>query len=148
MSGGPSIHMGAAALQSVHMGAAALQVASPAGGEQAGPAGHTPSGETDRSSGLQSASPAKSDQRKDRLFHCGCWCSDELLAMETAMHSEKHMQPRETRGSHVAFGRKRAMGLDVAPLQAEGLGRLSLKVNKAIPAAQRGSGHLRWPGTV
>lgn len=106
------------------------------------------SGETDRSSGLQSASPAKSDQRKDRLFHCGCRCSDELLATETAMHSEKHVQPRETRGSHVAFGRKRAMGLDVAPLQAEGLGRLSLRVNKAIPAAQRGSGHLRWPGTV
>lgn len=41
MSGGPSVHMGAAALQSVHMGAAALQAASPAGGEQAGPAGHT-----------------------------------------------------------------------------------------------------------
>lgn len=106
-------------------------------GVQAGPAGHTPSDETDRSNGLQSALPLKSNNRKDRLFHCRCWYLYELLTTETAVRSETHVRLSETPVSHVAFGRKQAMGSDFAPLQAEGLGRLSLKVSKVIPAAQR-----------
>lgn len=57
-------------------------------GVQAGPAGHTPSGETHRSNGLQSALPLKSNNRNDRLFHCGCWYLNEVLTTETAVHSE------------------------------------------------------------